>query len=121
MGMPLKVLKKQGGWYLVQTPEDYLSWVDGGGIERMTEESYSGWAASEKIIYLETYGFSYSNANRNSEKVSDLVAGSILKLRSGNGSYYNVEYPDGRSGFVYKSEARLLNDWESSISATHER
>jgi hypothetical protein len=120
MGMPLKVLKKQGGWYLVQTPEDYLSWVDGGGIERMDEESYSDWAASEKIIYLETYGFSYSNANRNSEKVSDLVAGSILKLKSGNGSYYNVEYPDGRSGFIHKSEARLLNDWESSISATHE-
>lgn len=50
LGMPLKVLKKQGGWYLVQTPEDYLSWVDGGGIERMDEESYSEWAASEKLF-----------------------------------------------------------------------
>ncbi|XWN37815.1 MAG: C40 family peptidase [Balneola sp.] len=120
MGMPLKVLKKQGGWYLVQTPEDYLSWVDSGGIERMDEESYSDWAASEKVIYLDTYGFSYSKANRNSEKVSDLVAGSILKLKSGTGAYYNVEYPDGRIGFIHKSEARLLNDWESSISATHE-
>lgn len=120
MGMPLKVLKKQGGWYLVQTPEDYLSWVDGGGIERMDKESYSDWTDSEKVIYLDTYGFSYSNASRNSEKVSDLVAGSILKLKSGTGAYYNVEYPDGRSGFIHKSEARLLNDWESSISATHE-
>ena len=38
LGMPLKVYKKEGSWYYVQTPEGYLAWVDYGGIENMTEE-----------------------------------------------------------------------------------
>jgi cell wall-associated NlpC family hydrolase len=118
LGMPLKVLKKQGGWYLVQTPEDYLSWVDSGGITRVDRSKMENWANAEKIIYLNTVGFSYTKANTSSEKVSDLVAGNILKLKSSSGSYYEVEYPDGRSAFVAKREARLLNDWVSSVEAT---
>jgi len=120
MGMPLKVLKKQGGWYLVQTPEDYLSWVDGGGIQRMDKQTYSEWVTIDKIIYLDTYGFSYKAPNRASDKVSDLVAGSILKLVESSGSYYQVEYPDGRIAFIHKSESELLKDWEGTITPTHE-
>jgi cell wall-associated NlpC family hydrolase len=120
LGMPLKVLKKQGGWYLVQTPEDYLSWVDSGGITRVDKSTLADWADADKIIYLNTVGFSYSKANTGSEKVSDLVAGNILKLINSSGSYYEVEYPDGRSAFVAKREARLLDDWISSVSATPE-
>ena len=120
LGMPLRVLKKQGSWYLVQTPEDYLSWVDGGGIKRMNEKSYKEWSGSEKIIYLDTYGFSYADTNRSSDKVSDLVAGSILKVIGSTQSFYKVSYPDGRIGFIHKSESRLLADWEINITATHE-
>src|SRR5699024_11358396 len=34
LGMPLKVLKRKGNWYLVQMPDDYLGWLDSGGLER---------------------------------------------------------------------------------------
>ena len=118
LGMPLKVLKQRGGWYLVQTPEDYLSWVDGGGITRFDRSEMENWANADKIIYLNTVGFSYTQPNTSSEKVSDLVAGNILKLAGSTGSYYEVEYPDGRKAFVPKRESRLLEDWVSSVSAT---
>lgn len=118
LGMPLKVLKKQGGWYLVQTPEDYLSWVDSGGIFRVNKSTLADWANAKKIIYLNTVGFSYKRANSSSEKVSDLVAGNILKLVKNAGSYYQVEYPDGRIAHVSKRDARLLEDWENSVEAT---
>ncbi len=118
LGMPLKVLKKDSGWYLVQTPEDYLSWVDGGGITLANRSEMEDWANADKIIYLNTVGFSYAQANTTSEKVSDLVAGNILKLVGSNGSYYEVEYPDGRKAFVPKRESRVLEDWVSSVSAT---
>jgi uncharacterized protein YgiM (DUF1202 family) len=120
MGMPLKVLKKRGGWYLVQAPDDYLSWVDGGGIERMNKEQYLSWVNATKLIYLNTVGFSYSSPNTNSEKVSDLVAGSILKLNGSTGSYYQVEYPDGRKAFVNKREAQSLTDWEEQLAINQE-
>ncbi len=118
LGMPLKVLKKRGGWYLVQTPEDYLSWVDSGGITRVNRSEMENWANADKIIYLNTVGFSYTQPNTSSEKVSDLVAGNILKLVRSAGSYYEAEYPDGRKAFVPKRESRLLEDWVSSVSAT---
>lgn len=118
LGMPLKVLKKRGGWYLVQTPEDYLSWVDSGGIVRVDKSTLTDWANADKIIYLNTVGFSYSKANSSSEKISDLVSGNILKLINSAGNYYEVEYPDGRKAFVAKREARLLDAWINSVSAT---
>lgn len=118
LGMPLKVLKKQGGWYLVQTPEDYLSWVDSGGITRVDKTTLEKWADAAKIIYINTVGTSYSRANLNSDKVSDLVAGNILKWVRNAGNYYEVEYPDGRKAFVAKRESRLLEDWENSVKAT---
>jgi hypothetical protein len=43
LGMELKVLDKKGSWYRVQTPDKYISWVDGGGVERMTAEKLQNW------------------------------------------------------------------------------
>ena len=31
LGTIVKVYKKDGDWYFVQTPDDYLAWVDSGG------------------------------------------------------------------------------------------
>ena len=38
LGTPVKVLKKEGGWYYIQTPDKYLSWVDDGGIQLMNDD-----------------------------------------------------------------------------------
>lgn len=40
MGTPLKIFKKEGSWYLVQTPDKYLAWVDNGGLEPVTDEKF---------------------------------------------------------------------------------
>ncbi len=120
LGMPLKILKKSGGWYYVRTPDDYLSWVDGGGIHRINKESYESWKNADKIIYLETYGFSYKEPSTSSEKVSDLAAGNILKLESEAGAYYKAEYPDGRIAYVPKDEAKPLAAWENELAVTQQ-
>ncbi|WP_051017704.1 SH3 domain-containing protein [Pontibacter sp. BAB1700] len=43
MGTPLKVWKKQNGWYLVQTPDQYLAWVDYGGVALMDQTAFNKW------------------------------------------------------------------------------
>lgn len=120
LGMPLQVLKKDGGWYYVRTPEDYLSWIDSGGMHRMNEAEYLEWKSAEKIIYLDTYGFAYSSPSKSSEKVSDLAAGNILNLEGSSGSYYQISYPDGREGFIPKNEATPFVDWNEDLEATQE-
>ncbi len=118
LGMPVKVLKKQGSWYLIQTPDDYLSWVDSGGVEPMDSTKYKDWKEAEKIIFLETNGYAYEEPSSESTKVSDVVSGSILKTTGTSGNYYEVSYPDGRTGFVSRSEARSFDDWKASVEAS---
>jgi cell wall-associated NlpC family hydrolase len=116
LGMPLKVLKQEGGWYYVRTPDDYLSWVDGGGIQRMDKAGYDEWKNSDKIIYQNTYGFSYAKPSKSAEKVTDLAAGNILELVGTSGSYYKAAYPDGRIAYVPKNEAKELSEWGKNLN-----
>ncbi|MEL7835213.1 SH3 domain-containing C40 family peptidase [Fodinibius sp. Rm-B-1B1-1] len=118
LGMPVKVLKKEGSWYMIQTPDDYLSWVDYGGVEPMDSKKYADWKEADKIIFLETNGYAYEKPSSESTKVSDLVSGSILKTTGTSGNYYEVSYPDGRTGFVSQSEARSFDDWKASVEAS---
>ncbi len=79
LGTPVKVLKKEGSWYLIQTPDLYLSWVDAGGIQLMTEEQFSKWKKADKIIYTKTYGHAFENIE-GTIRVSDLVAGDVIEF-----------------------------------------
>lgn len=121
LGMPLKVLKKDGGWYLVQTPDDYLGWIDSGGFEAMTAKEFEVWKTAPKMIYLDVYGFAYEDPSVDSPQTSDLVSGSILELNGTEGDYYHVSYPDGRTGYVSHSEARSFDDWKASVEVTQDR
>ncbi|HET6527483.1 MAG TPA: NlpC/P60 family protein [Balneolaceae bacterium] len=120
LGMPLEVLKRRGGWYLVQTPNDYISWVDPGGLVLMTETEFDAWKSAPKIIYLNTYGFSYREPSASSQSITDLVAGNILILKDTEGNYYKVEYPDGRIAYVSRSEAKPFDEWKTSVEATRQ-
>lgn len=120
LGMPLQVLKKDGGWYYVRTPEDYLAWVDAGGIHRVNESGLDAWNDADKIIFTNTYGFSYRSASSSSQKVSDLAAGNILKLTGSNGNYYQISYPDGRTAYVAKDEAQPFDEWNQNLQATQQ-
>jgi len=114
LGTPLKVLKTNGDFYLVQTPDHYISWVDHGGIKLMGAYDYEQWMASPKIIYMQTYGYVFSDEKR-FERVADLVLGSILKITGQDEDFYFVQFPDGRTGLVDKKEAMLFADWLGNL------
>jgi cell wall-associated NlpC family hydrolase len=120
LGMPLKVYKKEGSWYYIQTPEGYLAWVDYGGIQNMTEEEFLEWKSNDKLIFTEPTGNSYIEANNGSQTVSDLVAGNILELVNEQNSFYEVEYPNGKKAFVEKAYAQPYEDWLTSLDQTEE-
>lgn len=120
LGTPVKVFKQVENWYLIQTPDAYLSWVDSGGIELMDEVQAEQWKATEKIIYTTTVGHSYSEANLGSQVVSDLVAGAVLQKVGEQSGFYAVKYPDGRSGFVPVGEAQEYTTWLQNLNPTEE-
>jgi cell wall-associated NlpC family hydrolase len=120
MGTPLKIFKKEGSWYLVQTPDKYLAWVDDGGLEPVTDEKFEIWRAAPKLIYTKTFGFSYKEAGLDSQVVSDLVAGSIMELLGGQNQFYEVRYPNGDKAFVEKSAAQPYKEWIAALNPSEE-
>ena len=114
MGMPVKVLQRDG-WYRVQTPDNYISWVHRVGIHPVTEEELTAWNRAEKVVVTSHYGFVYSEANEGSQTVSDVVAGDRLKLEGRKGAFYRVSYPDGRTGYVSRKIAKTEKEWRATL------
>lgn len=118
LGTPIKVYKKKGGWYLVQTPDDYLGWMDDDGLALMDQEQLNNWRSSEKIIYIKRYGFAYKEKDINSLPVSDLTEGNILKKISAESDFIKIEFPDGRTGFIPSEDGMEYKQWLSNLNPT---
>jgi cell wall-associated NlpC family hydrolase len=120
LGTPIKVLKKEKGWYLVQTPDDYISWIDSDGFYRLNYDSLTEWNSAEKIIFTDDFGFSYSKPDENSERITDLVIGDILKYSGEENGFCKVIYPDGKTAFINSGSCKLFNKWLSEVNPTDE-
>jgi gamma-D-glutamyl-L-lysine dipeptidyl-peptidase len=113
MGTPLKVLKSQGSWYLVQTPEGYISWVDAAGVQVLSGEDLLDWEKRPKLVSTEMLGYIYEN-DEEAEPMSDITAGNIVALVAETEFSYEVELPDGRRGFVPKNTMLYFEEWIAS-------
>ena len=120
LGTGLKVLKIKGDFYLVQTPDNYISWVDHGGVQLMSAGEYELWNRSPRVIYLKTFGKVYGKENDELETVGDLVLGSILQRVGESESYYQVAYPDGRRGYVKKEDSQAFDQWMLELAPSPE-
>ncbi|QPH41010.1 SH3 domain-containing C40 family peptidase [Pedobacter endophyticus] len=120
MGTPVEVLKKQGGFYLVRTPDGYLSWTDGTAVSLMNKVDFEAWKKSKRMIYLEDYGHAFSKASEKSMRVSDLVKGNILEIKGEEGAFYHVLFPDKRLGYVSKKEAGMFDKWQARVNPNAE-
>ncbi|MGV3541474.1 MAG: NlpC/P60 family protein [Rufibacter sp.] len=120
MGTPLKVWKQQRGWYLVQTPDHYLAWLDGSGIKLMDEVTLASWQRGEKLLYTQPYGFAYAAKDKSGATVSDLVYGDVMVLKNQAGDFYEVGFPDGRTAYVSVSEAEKYAKWAATRQPTEQ-
>jgi hypothetical protein len=109
LGTGVSILKKEGEWYLIQTPDKYISWIDHGGIVPMSKEKYNNYFASDVGVFTRPYGFSYETKKKN-RVVSDLVLGSALKIVEVGSKHTKYKYPDGRIAWI---ENGLMNSISS--------
>ncbi len=112
MGTPVKILNKQGGWLLVQTPDSYMGWTD-DPVEEFSGDELEKWKNSERIIYLKYTGVIHDS---NGQTVSDIVFGVILQKTGEQKDVYNVLLPDGREGQINKSDATDFRSWAESVT-----
>ena len=111
LGTPLRVLKQDEEWFFVQCPDQYLAWVHGGEITRITPAELETWQAADRVVYRNDNGYVYEGVSTNNNHVGDLVAGSILVRASELRGFTRVLYPDGRNGYVPSEELISFTDW----------
>ena len=120
LGSPLRVLKKEQSWYFIQSPDDYLGWME-DGFQLMDRKQFEHWDNLPKLIVTVAYGFTVEAPTDSGRVVSDVVVGAILALEEEAGEFYRVAYPDGRTGYLPKHDAQRVTQWLEEAEATPER
>jgi hypothetical protein len=118
LGTPLKLLKSKDGWLMVQLPDRYIGWVDDDAIFQMDEAEMSEWKGSPRVIYLPLSGTGFDPETK--EAVTDLVAGSILKMNEIFKAGAIAELPDGRKIGLQTSDFADFDSWQEKYEPTAE-
>lgn len=111
MGTPLKILDQYNGWYLVQSPDYYIGWMEGNGLAHFTLAEMERWKKSNRYIYNHITGNAFDSPNRKSSMVTDLVLGDLFEVESEVKRFLKIRLPDGRTGFVRKKDCLSWNEW----------
>jgi len=110
LGTPVRILKKQRGWYYVQTPDNYISWIDDGGIHPVKKRELENWNSGERLFFNSVSGIIYSSAKM-TQPLSDAVLGNIVLLLEENRRNFQIKLPDGRQGYIAKENWISFNDF----------
>jgi len=120
LGTPVKILKENNSWLLVQTPDRYIAWTEKSSITMFDVEEIESWRNSVRVIFLVNSGWVYGN-ELESEVVGDLVSGSILVTNGKSGNYTKVAFPDGREGVVRSANVKDLTLWLKEDTLSEDR
>jgi hypothetical protein len=120
MGTPLKVLDCNEKWCRVQTPENYIGWMDTSGFERVDQKELNRWKASNRFLFNCMTGYVYDAPGKKGKIVSDLVLGNLFEVETTVKGFFKIRIPDGRVGYVRKSDCISFDEWchsEPNVSA----
>ena len=109
LGTPMKVLKEEGYWLLIQTPDHYLSWVDRGSVALMEYQALQRYFSGPMVLI--TVPSSRLLDPEDQEVITDLVLGNILKLIDEAPYHFMVQLPSGTRSIIGKTEVSILQNW----------
>ncbi len=104
MGNILRLLKNDGGWYLIQTEYDYIGWMRRESFVRTDESGVSDWQKSKRVRVKKLFALVRSERDENATPVTDVVLNSLLYFDDQTRNWVKVATPDGRTGYL-KHEA----------------
>lgn len=120
MGSVVKLLKKGFGYWYVQTPDQYLGWMDDDAFLTTNRAGADAWAVARKVVMTGNYGIVREQATSDGQPVCDVVIGGIFKSSGVQGSWTPVELADGRKGFIESPLVRDYDEWKQRVRPTPE-
>lgn len=111
-GMVVKILKQRHGYYFVQMHDNYLGWLDAAAIRTVTRAGIDAWTSAPKVIVTALWGMIREKPSVAALPVGDVVAACLLKRTGASGQWITVELPDGRKGFIERSNVQDYDAWK---------
>jgi gamma-D-glutamyl-L-lysine dipeptidyl-peptidase len=115
MGGVVRVFKKKGMWYYIQSPDHYLGWADGGQLLRCTKDEADAWRTAEKVFVRVPYDFVKEEPSPNAASVCDVTGGAVLKKVGVEKDWMRVALADGRTGYIPTTSVTEYSNWGTTI------
>ncbi len=116
MGMPLKVYYEKEGWFLIRTVENYIAWVDDGGLMPIDKAAFDRWQQSDRLIFLPISGEAYEGPAMK-ETATNLVLGNVVQIVQA-GHPVKIRLPNGRLAYANASSFKRLDKWSHQVHPT---
>ena len=120
MGGVVRVLQRNTNalWFLVQTADGYPAWLEKGTFYRCTLDEVRAWTNSPLLIVTAFESLVLEQPQPDAQPVSDVVIADLLKKTGQEGTWYKVELPDHREGFLPMSAAEDFQRWQAQRKPT---
>lgn len=116
MGTPLKVIRRQGDWWKIETPEGYTGYVRDNTLQGFGDAAMAEWRKAPRAVVLTdrtVYAMQVPSATPGAMRMTDLVNGSIIEIvpEEGTGEMTAIRLPDGRKGYVENRLLMPVEEW----------
>lgn len=119
LGTIVQIIAEKNDWSYVQLPDRYLGWVN-ETIENADSKKIGLWSSSENLLIVNVPYAIVFNDESCTGYVSDVSMGNVLFNHGTNGTFYKVEFPDSRNGFISVDAAVLFKEWKETRLFTSE-
>lgn len=120
MGTVVEIIGENGYWREIVSPQPYQAWTTEKTLVEMTAEQIKEYENAPKYIFTAAYGHVLTVPHETGSMITDLVGGDVLRVvekRKGqvspsgrHGKWVEVMLPDGRTGWTYRKDVRLLGE-----------
>jgi cell wall-associated NlpC family hydrolase len=118
MGHPVRVWKRSKIWYLVQTSDRYVAWMEKGSFQLCSAADVEAWNKSPLLIVTAFEDCVREQPQPDAQPVTDVVMGDLVKKTGEEGDWFKAELPDRRAGYLPKKSAEDYAAWKLSRRPT---
>lgn len=103
MGRVVRLLKKKGSWYLVQTHYGYIGWLSSSQFKRMAKRDVESWNEKPLLTVTALSGTVYSFPSLDSTPVYDVVLNATVAELERQKKWSRVLLASGKEGYIKNS------------------
>jgi hypothetical protein len=107
-------------WYLTQSGDGYVSWLQKGTFVRCTREQVEAWNRGPLLVVTAFEDLILEQPQAGAQPVSDVVLCNLVRKIGEEGDWWKVELPDQRTGFLPRKAATDYRAWEQARQPTAE-